>query len=156
MSQLARQTEVAGQDVLLIGRKTRWQIERPRSSRALHGVPIVSVNTDETRRRAETLFKKEQQLREAQQAMAEYQAELQATREKTARLRALRLARDAANQSTPSANQKGTARLGGTAQGPRASRASMAHTRPTRRPAGVRSAATQRPGSLNARRLKGA
>src|SRR5262245_62541172 len=35
MSQLARQTEVAGQDVLLIGRKTRWQIERPRSSRAL-------------------------------------------------------------------------------------------------------------------------
>src|SRR5262245_65801277 len=112
MSQLARQTEVAGQDVLLIGRKTRWQIERPRSSRALHGVPIVSMNTDEARRRAETLFKKEQQLREAQQAMAEYQAQLHATREKTARLRALRLARDAANNNKKKmrlASQKGAA-----------------------------------------------
>ena len=55
----------------------------------------MSVNTDETRRRAEALFKKEQQLREAQQAMAEYQAGLHMMREKTARLRALRLARDA-------------------------------------------------------------
>src|SRR6516165_9437355 len=40
-------------------------------------------------------------MREAQQAMAEYQAELQAMREKTARLRALRLARDAANKKMP-------------------------------------------------------
>jgi type IV secretory pathway VirB4 component len=57
---------------------------------------ILSTNTDEAHRRAEALFKKEQQLRESQQAMAEYQAELRAMREKTARLRALRLARDAA------------------------------------------------------------
>jgi hypothetical protein len=35
--------------------------------------------------------------------MAEYQAELRAMREKTARLRALRLARDAANQNALSA-----------------------------------------------------
>ncbi len=35
------------------------------------------------------------QLREGQQAMAEYEAACAATREKTARLRALRLARDA-------------------------------------------------------------
>ena len=70
----------------------------------------MSVNTDETRRRAEALFKKEQQLREAQQAMAEYQAQLHATREKTARLRALRLARDAANKKeTRPANQKSAA-----------------------------------------------
>ena len=114
------------------------------------------MNADDADRRAGALFKKEQQLREAQQAMAEYQAELQAMREKTARLRALRLARDAANQSTPSANQKGAARPGGAVQGPRASRASMAHARPTRRPARVRAAATQRTGSLNARRVKGA
>ena len=53
------------------------------------------MNTDVAHRRAEALFKKELQLREAQQAMAEYQAELDAMREKTARLRALRLARDA-------------------------------------------------------------
>jgi hypothetical protein len=60
----------------------------------------------EAHRRAEALFKKEQQLHEDQQAMAEYQTELRAMREKTARLRALRLARDAANQKTPSANRK--------------------------------------------------
>jgi hypothetical protein len=46
--------------------------------------------------RAEALFKRKQvQLREGQQAMAEYQAEQRAVRDKTARLRALRLARDA-------------------------------------------------------------
>jgi hypothetical protein len=67
------------------------------------------MNADEAHRRAEALFKKEQQLHEAQQAMAEYQVELRAMREKTARLRALRPARDAANQKTPPANQKGAA-----------------------------------------------
>jgi hypothetical protein len=56
------------------------------------------MNSDQAQRRAEALFKKEQQSREAQQAMTDYQAELHAMREKTARLRALRLARDAANQ----------------------------------------------------------
>ena len=71
------------------------------------------MSVEETRR-AETLFKKEQQLREAEKAMADYRAELQATREKTARLRELRLARDAAdqqalrpNQKTPRPKQKG-------------------------------------------------
>lgn len=61
----------------------------------------MRMNTDETHRRAEALFKKEQQLRGGGQAMTEYQTELQATREKTARLRALRLARDAADPSSP-------------------------------------------------------
>jgi hypothetical protein len=67
------------------------------------------MNSDEAHRRAEALFKKEQQLREGQQAMAEYQVELRAMREKTARLRALRLAHDAANKKTPPANRKGVA-----------------------------------------------
>ena len=61
----------------------------------------MRMNTDETHRRAEALFKKGQQLRGGGQAMTEYQTELQATREKTARLRALRLARDAANPRSP-------------------------------------------------------
>ena len=55
------------------------------------------MNSNEAQRRAEALFKKEQQSREAQKARADYQAELHAMREKTARLRALRLARDATN-----------------------------------------------------------
>ena len=64
------------------------------------------MHSNEAQRRAEALFKKEQQLREAQQAMADYQAKLHAMREKTARLRALRLARDARNQGALSADQK--------------------------------------------------
>jgi hypothetical protein len=69
----------------------------------------LSMNSNEAHRRAEALFKKDQQLRESQQAMAEYQAKLAAMREKTARLRALRLARDAANKKAPPADQKGAA-----------------------------------------------
>jgi hypothetical protein len=76
----------------------------------------LHMTVEETRRRAETLFKKEQQQREAHQAMSEYQAGLRVMREKTARLRELRLARDAAdqqavrpNQKTPRPKQKGAA-----------------------------------------------
>jgi hypothetical protein len=68
------------------------------------------MNSEDAQRRASALFKKEQQLREAEKAMSDYQAELQATREKTARLRALRLARDAANAKAPRPpKRKGTA-----------------------------------------------
>jgi hypothetical protein len=57
--------------------------------------------------RAEALFKKKQErLREGEKAMAEYQAERRAIIEKTARLRALRLARDA----TPPRSAEGTAK----------------------------------------------
>ena len=70
----------------------------------------MSMNTDEAHRRAEALFKKEQQQREAQQAMAEYQAGLNAMRERTARLRALRLARDAANPDSPKKTAAGKAK----------------------------------------------
>jgi hypothetical protein len=75
----------------------------------LKGVPKLSMDSDQAHRRAEALFKKEQQAREGQQAMAEYQAGLAAMREKNARLRALRLARDAANKKTPTAHKKGAA-----------------------------------------------
>jgi len=61
------------------------------------------MDSDQAHRRAEALFKKEQQVCEGQQVMAEYQAKLDAMREKTARLRALRLARDAANKKTSAA-----------------------------------------------------
>jgi hypothetical protein len=49
------------------------------------------------------MFKKEQRQRDGQQAMAEYVAERRATHEKTARLRELRLARDAAEKKAPKA-----------------------------------------------------
>jgi hypothetical protein len=54
-------------------------------------------NSEDARRFAEAKFKKkEQQAIDGQKAMAEYKANRLAVREKTARLRALRLARDAA------------------------------------------------------------
>jgi hypothetical protein len=55
------------------------------------------------------LQKKEERLREGQQAMAEYLADKHAMRERTAKLRALRLARDAANHHasvTPAAKKR--------------------------------------------------
>jgi hypothetical protein len=56
----------------------------------------LGTDAKRARERAEAAFKKkEQRLREGQQAMAEYEAGGAATRAKTARLRALRLARDA-------------------------------------------------------------
>jgi hypothetical protein len=52
---------------------------------------------NEARRRAEEIFKeKEKVFLEGQKAMQEYKANIEATRQKTARLRALRLARDEA------------------------------------------------------------
>jgi len=52
-----------------------------------------------TQARAEAVFKKERQVHEGENAMAEYRAAIEAMRAKTARLRALRLARDAAKQN---------------------------------------------------------
>jgi hypothetical protein len=46
--------------------------------------------------RAEAIFKKQERLKDGEQAMAQYEADRRAMLEKTARLRALRLARDAA------------------------------------------------------------
>jgi hypothetical protein len=60
----------------------------------------MSTSTDTALARAEAQFKKkEQQARNGEQARAEYDAQQQAIREKTARLRALRLARDAARRT---------------------------------------------------------
>ena len=58
----------------------------------------TDMNPDQAR--AEALFKKEQQRHEGEKAMAEARAAQEALRIKTARLRALRLARDAARQDT--------------------------------------------------------
>ena len=63
--------------------------------------------TSQTHARASALFnKKEEQQREGRKAMAEYEAAQQAMREKTAKLRALRLARDAAGKQAPKAVSK--------------------------------------------------
>ena len=56
---------------------------------------MTLVISKDTPKRAEARFKKEERAREGAQAMLEYEAEGRAVREKTARLRALRLAAEA-------------------------------------------------------------
>ena len=54
------------------------------------------MDSDLARARAERLFKQEEQQRDGQAAMAQYQASAVAVRENMARLRALRLANESA------------------------------------------------------------
>ena len=58
----------------------------------------VKIDLEHARARAEAAFKKEEAEREGQKAMEEYRANERVMREKTARLRALRLAHDEANK----------------------------------------------------------
>jgi hypothetical protein len=63
----------------------------------------LATPSKEAQERAEAKFKKKEiEAREASKAMAEYQANLVAQREKTARLRALREAKEAAEAGTRS------------------------------------------------------
>jgi hypothetical protein len=65
---------------------------------------------------AQEQFKKLQRVEDGKKAMAEYEAEAAATRVKTARLRALRLARDAAEgpAASPAKKKKGAKQAKGT------------------------------------------
>jgi hypothetical protein len=60
---------------------------------------LLTTRSDEARARAEANFKKEQRAKEGEKAMLEYQAQGRMIREKTARLRALRLAKEAADKA---------------------------------------------------------
>ena len=58
------------------------------------------TNSKETlKKRADARFKKDEQVREGTKAMLDYEAEGRAVREKTARLRALRLDKEAAEKN---------------------------------------------------------
>jgi len=59
----------------------------------------LTVRSDEARARAEANFKKEERAKEGAQAMTEYQANSRMVREKTERLKALRLAKEAADKA---------------------------------------------------------
>ena len=57
------------------------------------------MNSEQARQQAERRFKQDERVRDGRKAMAEYEAEARAIREKTARLKALRLAKEAQVQS---------------------------------------------------------
>ena len=61
----------------------------------------MSKNPKDAMERAEASFKKEERAREGAKAMRDYEAESRAVHEKTARLKALRLAKEAAEQAAP-------------------------------------------------------
>jgi hypothetical protein len=58
----------------------------------------LTTEANEARARAEASFRKEERAKEGAKAMMEYQANSRMVREKTERLRALRLAKEAADK----------------------------------------------------------
>ena len=63
------------------------------------------LNSDQLKAKAEASFKKEERAREGAQAWTEHQAAARATLEKTARLRALRLAKEASETAVTPARK---------------------------------------------------
>lgn len=61
-------------------------------------IPLASQSNVDARARADANFKKEERAKEGAKAMMEYQANERLVREKTERLRALRLAKEAADK----------------------------------------------------------
>jgi hypothetical protein len=59
----------------------------------------LTTTSNEARARAEANFKKEERAKEGTKAMMEYQANGRIVREKTQRLKALRLAKEAAEKA---------------------------------------------------------
>ena len=59
---------------------------------------LTAQSNEAARAKAEASFKKEERAKEGAQAMMEYQANSRRIREKTERLRALRLAKEAADR----------------------------------------------------------
>ena len=78
-------------------------------------------DTSEKKNAANAQFAKDQRQNDAKQAMAEYEAAALATRAKTERLRALRLARDAATPPEPAKKRKAAAGKKGKSDGAQAS-----------------------------------
>ena len=70
------------------------------------------MTSDQARQRAERNFKREERAQDGRKAMIEYEAQTVATRNKTARLKALRLAKEAQAQTEKPAERpaKRTAR----------------------------------------------
>jgi len=61
------------------------------------------ARSSEIKARAEANFKKEERAKEGAKAMSEYQADGRKVREQMARLKALRLAKEAATEAAPAA-----------------------------------------------------
>lgn len=65
----------------------------------------TEARSSEARARAEASFRKEERAKDGAKAMMEYQAHSRVVREKTAKLRALRLAKEAAEKAAEAAKK---------------------------------------------------
>lgn len=73
----------------------------------------IPLADDLAKARANTQFMRAQQAEDGRKAMAEYEARIEATREKTERLRALRLAKEAADaKAAPAVTPKTKGKTG--------------------------------------------
>jgi hypothetical protein len=68
---------------------------------------IMTNSKEALKKRADARFKKDERVREGTKAMLDYEAEVRAVREKTARLRALRLDKEAAEKKEGAAADSG-------------------------------------------------
>lgn len=68
-------------------------------SRLIEKETTLTTRSDDARARAEASFRKEERAKEGAKAMMEYQANSRMVREKTERLKALRLAKEAADKA---------------------------------------------------------
>ena len=71
----------------------------------------MELNSNQARKRAEASFKKEERARDGALAMMEYEVEVRAVREKTARLRGLRLAKEVAEKEAKLTKKPVTSKL---------------------------------------------
>jgi hypothetical protein len=72
---------------------------RKRICRLAERETILATESNEARARAEASFRKEERAKDGATAMMEYQANARMIRERTERLKALRLAREAADKA---------------------------------------------------------
>jgi hypothetical protein len=87
--------------------------------RAFDKETTLANNSKEARDRAEASFKKqEQRAREGAKAMADYEAEGRAMREKTARLKSLRMAKQAAGKEVVEGSEPANSRSPSSAMKP--------------------------------------
>ncbi len=74
---------------------------------------LVTNSKEALKKQADARFKKDERVREGTKAMLEYETEGRAVREKTARLRALRLDKEAAEKNEAVAAESGQRLVGG-------------------------------------------
>ena len=81
-----------------IGPSPRTYLGRKRILQVAERETILPAKSNDARARAEASFRKEERAKEGAKAMMKYQADSRMVREKTDRLKALRLAKEAADK----------------------------------------------------------